>query len=336
MSREIDWTRLSIDADVTAVLTWVYETGGSRLTALYENAKAAQWNATTDIDWTIDLPYGSPLPDGSDLARRSFLSSPLGDRGRAGWDEFRWEVQGWTVSQFLHGEQAAMVASARLAELLPNIDAKYYAISQAGDEARHTEAFARYVDLQIPEPYPLSPALKALFTDALSASSWDITAIAIQSLVEPIALAGFRMAGSTFHDDLVKRIVAKIAQDEARHVSFGVLLLNEALRELTSAELASREEFVLEAVSLMRTRFLMAEVWERFGVPVSDGTAFAAVDPGLSAFRRTLFSRLVPMLAHIGLLTPRVVDGLTRMDLLDRAAVRTVRRVLEETGVSNR
>jgi hypothetical protein len=324
-----DWTSLKVDADVTAVLTWVYDMGGSRLAALYENAKRSQWNAATDIDWTVDLPFGSPLPDGSAKARRSFLASPIGGRGRAAWDAFRWEVQAWTVSQFLHGEQAATVASARLAELLPDIDAKYCAVSQAGDEARHTEAFSRYVASQVSDPYPLSPALRDLFTDALRSSSWDVTALAIQCLVEPIALAGFRMADSTLHDDLARRIVARIAQDEARHVSFGVLLLKDTLPELTAAERTDREEFVLESVSLLRRRFLMAEVWERFEVPVARGTGFAAADPELSAGRRMLFSRVVPMLANIGLLTARVADGLARMDLLDRAGARTVRRVLE-------
>lgn len=319
--------RLSVDADVTAILTWCYDSPGDRIAALYESAKLAQWNATTEIDWSLEVPFGSPLPDGSDYALGTFASSPIANRGRAAWDAFRWEVQGWMVCQFLHGEQAALVSSARLAEVVPDLRSKFYAISQAGDEARHTEAFSRYVRENVPQPYPVSPALLLLFQHALAAREWDFTALAIQCLVEPIALAGFRMAGATFHDDLVKQILAKIARDEARHVSFGVLLLKDVIPAMTARERADREEFVLETVALMRRRFLLGDVWERLEVPHTEGTEFAEHDPGLIAYRKVLFSRVVPMLAHIGLLTPPVVDGLEKLQLLDQAAVRTVHRV---------
>lgn len=327
--------RLAVDADVTAILTWCYDEPGDRIAALYESAKQAQWNATTDIDWSLEVPFGEPLPDGSDYALGTFRSSPLAGRGRAAWDAFRWEVQGWMVCQFLHGEQAALVSSARLAEVVPDLSAKLYAISQAGDEARHTEAFSRYVREHVPQPYPVAAALLQLFQQALGAREWDFTALAIQCLVEPIALAGFRMAEATFHDDLVKQILTKIARDEARHVSFGVLLLKDVIPAMTATERADREDFVLEAVALMRRRFLLGDVWDRLEVRQADGMAFAERDPGLVAYRKVLFSRVVPMLAHIGLLTPPVVAGLEKLQLLDQAAIRTVRRVRSE-GVFNR
>ncbi|MFI9388804.1 ferritin-like domain-containing protein [Kutzneria sp. NPDC052558] len=316
-----------VDAEVAAVLSWSYDAPTSRIAALYEAAKQAQWNASTDIDWSVPVPFGAPLPEGAAHAVGTFRASPLADRGRRTWDAFRWEVQSWMVCQFLHGEQAALVASARLAEVLPDVQAKLYAISQAGDEARHAEAFSRYVREHLPEPYPVSQALRSLFRDALGAREWDLTALAIQCLVEPIALAGFRLAGATFHDDLIKQVVAMIARDEARHVSFGVLLLKDVLPQMSSAEFAAREEFVLESVAAMHRRFLLGDVWERFGVDRARGAAFAVVDPGLVGYRQALFSRVIAMLAHIGLLTPRMVAGLDRLNLLDKVALRTVERV---------
>lgn len=324
--------RLAVDAEVTALLTWCHGIPEDRITALYESAKQAQWNATTDIDWSLEVPFGAPLPDGSAYALGTFLSSPLARRGPAVWDAFRWEVQAWMVCQFLHGEQAALVASARLAEVVPDPQAKLYAVSQAGDEARHMEAFGRYVREHVPAPHPVSPGLRQLFEDGLRAREWDLTALAVQCLVEPIALAGFRLAGATFHDELIKQIVVRVARDEARHVSYGVLLLQDVMPALTSAERTDREDFVLEALVLMHRRFLLGDVWERFEVPAAEGAAFATTDPGLVAYRRSLFSRVVAMLAQIHLLTPRVTAGLEKLDLLDRAAARTVQRVRRAGG----
>lgn len=318
---------LSIDAEVHAVLSWCYDSPAGRLSALYESAKQAQWNAATDIDWSLPVPFGAPLPAGSSAALSSFLASPLAGRGQAAWDAFRWQVQAWMVCQFLHGEQAAMVASARLTELVPDIAAKLCAVSQAGDEARHLEAFARYVREHLAEPYPISPALQVLFEDGLRASSWDLTALAIQCLLEPVALAGFRMAEATFHDRLIKQIVGKVARDEARHVSYGILLLKDTVSEYGTAERRSREEFVLECMALLRRRFLLADIWQRMEVDEQAGTRFALVDPGLVAYRRAMFSRVIPMLAQIGMLSPPVVDGLERLDLMNLAGRRIAERV---------
>ncbi|MEW2512407.1 ferritin-like domain-containing protein [Streptomyces sp. NPDC046870] len=317
---------LTLDAEVRTVLSWCYDQPADRIGALYEAAKSAQWNATEDIDWSLEVPYGAPLPAPSAHSLATFRASPLRERGIAAWDAFRWELQAWMIGQFLHGEQAAMVSAARLVEVLPDVRAKLYAASQAVDEARHTEAFARYTAEHLPDPYPISPALQELFEDGLRAREWDVTALAVQCLVEPVALAGFRMAGGTFHDDLIRQIVTKVARDEARHVSYGVLLLKDVIPELTDAERAHREEFVLESLALLRRRFLLVEVWERMGVDAQTGAAFTAQDPGLTAYRQALFSRVVPLLGHIGLLTPRVVHGMEDLGLLDRAALRTVRR----------
>jgi len=317
---------LRVGAEIVAILDWSLDRGDQSLIALYEQAKRMQWNGSVDIDWRMPVDFGALLPVGSEFAVATFRASPIADRGRPCWDAFRWQVQAWMVCQFLHSEQAALVASARLAEVVPDADAKFCAISQAGDEARHTEVFGRYVRMHVADPYPVNEALRSVFQDALGARDWDFVALAIQCLVEPVALAGFRLAGTTFHDPLIKQIVAKVARDEARHVSFGTVLLRDVIPQMASAELADREEYVLTAVELLRRRFLLADVWERMDVDVQVGTAFAARDPGLSAYRQALFSRVVPMLANIGLLTPRVVDGLSGLDLLDGAARRVIER----------
>ncbi|MEV0282113.1 ferritin-like domain-containing protein [Streptomyces sp. NPDC050610] len=326
--------RMTVDATVVALLDWDYGAPATRLSQIYESAKLAQWNASTDIDWDTPVAFGSPLPEGSAYALATYRSSPLADRGKEGWDAFRWEVQSWMVCQFLHGEQAALVSCARLAEVLPGVENKLCMISQAGDEARHVEAFGRYVREHVREPFPVTGALQSLFKDALVAREWEFTVLAIQCLVEPVALAGFRLAETTFNDTLIKQIMTKVARDEARHVSFGVLLLKEVLPELTTAERARQEEFVLDSVALLWRRFLLADVWERLGIDRTEGIGFATHSPELISYRRALFSRVVVMLAQIGLLTPVVVAGLERLNLLDGVTMRTAERVLRRARPS--
>jgi len=192
-----------IPASYDAVLTWDYEADGRGLTALYDKSKKAQWNATTDIDWSIPVPYGQPLPESSAFGLESFRRSPFRGRGIEAWDAFRWEFQNWMVSQFLHGEQGAMISAARLAEAMPDLDCKLYASTQAMDEARHVEAFSRYLREHIPDRYTVSGPLDALMQDLLGDSRWDITALGMQILIEALAMAAFRTANAVFNDELI-------------------------------------------------------------------------------------------------------------------------------------
>jgi hypothetical protein len=181
---------LSVTAAVDSILTWNYQSTDPRLRSLYERALTGQWNADADLDWSTEVRFGSPLPDGSAFARASFDASPLGGRGRRLWDTYRWEVQSWMVSQFLHGEQGALLVAARLVEAVPGIDAKYYAASQVIDEARHVDVFSRYLREKVPVAYPVNAALRQLLEDILGDSRWDVTALGMQIMVEALAMAG--------------------------------------------------------------------------------------------------------------------------------------------------
>jgi hypothetical protein len=313
---------LVVDTPVRARLDWSYEPGGPRLRSLYEKAKQGQWNASTDVPWETEVPFGEPLPDDSGYAMASFAASPLARYGRGMWDTFRWELQAWMVSQFLHGEQGALVVAARLVEVVPDLDSKFYAASQTADEARHVEVFSRYLREKIPARYDVSPPLSALISDILSEQRWDITALGMQIMVETLAMAAFRLADRTFHDDLIKQIARLVARDEARHVSFGVMSLSGIYREMTRAELSDREDMVLEAAYLTRKRFMLEEVWARLDVPRREGMEFARSDQMMVRYRQTVFARVVSVLSGIGLMTDRVRTGLVGLDLIDASAAR--------------
>jgi len=300
---------------VDATLSWDYDPAGSRAHALYERAAQGQWRAS-DVDWSTEVPFGDPLPDDSAFAMSAFRDSPMARHGRRMWDTFRWELQSWMVSQFLHGEQAAMVVAGRLVETVPDVPSKLYAASQAADEARHVEVFSRYLREKVADPYPVSEPLRLLLADILGDERWDVIALGMQIMVEALAMAAFRLADSTFHDDLIRQISRLVARDEARHVTFGVLALNGLYDQMTVAERAEREDLVLESASLIRRRFLLADVWERLGVPVADGTEFAANNELMVMYRQAIFSRVGHALGQIGLMTDRVRTGLDGLGLL--------------------
>ena len=304
---------LRIDAAVVTDMTWDYVSHRPRLARLYEKGKVSQWNASTDIDWSPEVEFGRPLlPDGAEggagplAGMLGFEDSPvsrLGDEERA---RFPWEIQSWMVSQFLHGEQGALVATARLVETVPDIDAKFNAANQVNDEARHVEAYSRYLNEKLRHAYPISKPLEALLVDIMRESRWDITYLGMQIMVEGLALAAFALGNFIFHDPVIKQITDYVMRDEARHVAFGVLSLQGLFEEMTEPELRDREDFIMDAASAMRDRFLLEDVWERVGIDVAEGKEFADRNPMMGAFRLMLFSKIVPNLNKLGLLTARV------------------------------
>jgi hypothetical protein len=108
-------------------------------------------------------------------------------------------------------------------------------------------------------------------------------------------------------------------QDEARHVAFGRLALRDYYKELTDAERADREEFIVEGCYLMRNRFVAREVWERMGFNVDECVEFTEQSPVQQAFRTLLFSRIVPCVKDIGLWGPKVQHAYVDLGVIEAA-----------------
>ena len=308
-----------------AIFTWDYEKGRRpALEKLYEKAKRAQWNGETDLDWSIDFDREQQARQmieprlafleakGVDLAR-----SPLASWGEAEWLEFGLEIQNWSLSQFMHGEQGALICTAKIVETVPWIDAKYYAATQVMDEARHVEVFAKYLDTKLDGHYPINVHLGLLLDDIISDSRWDMTYLGMQVMVEGLALAAFGMARQTTPDPLLRELLRYVMADEARHVAFGVLSLQEHYAELSEAELLERQEFAFEAAVRMRDRLLQQDVWEHMGVDPKVVIPILQVgDKNQDPFQQLLFSKIVPNCKKLGLLDAN--DGWlrTRFDTL--------------------
>ena len=319
---------LEVDAYITSRMNWDYGHHNTRLWSLYEHAKVAQWNVTTDIDWSYDVRFGEPLPAESAATASPLASVPGSPVPPALRDTFRWTYQAWMVNQFLHGEQGALLTTARLVETVPDMTAKTYAASQVADEARHVEAYARYIDEKLGVHFPINPGLGALLRDLLSDSRWDIVYLGMQVIVEGLALAATRVASTGFGDPIVRSIAKMIARDEARHIAFGHIALAGLYDEMTTAEIDEREEFLLEAISLMSARFLLREIWERLDLDVAEGIRWAKYDPNMVAFRQLMFHKVVQVLGQIGLLSDRLCELLSseRLARPDVLSIRNCRR----------
>jgi hypothetical protein len=326
---------LTVNAYITSCLSWNYRSRDERMWSLYQRGKNVQWNADTDIDWSAEVPFGAPLPEEASGSILSFASGSDCPVPPDSWDKFRWEYQAWMINQFLHGEQGALVTTARLVETVPDLAAKSYAASQVGDEARHVEAYSRYIHEKLGVTYPISPGLETVLKYLLSESRWDIVYLGMQIIVEGLALSATRVASMGFGDPIIQSISRMIARDEARHISFGIMALDGLYGDMTAKEFSDREDFLVEAIHLMSRRFQLREIWERMEIDVQSGVSFVVSNPGMVAFRHTLFHKLVQALRHIGLLTPRVCEillgeGLVRPGTLADVAAIQVNRARRE------
>jgi hypothetical protein len=293
------------------VFTWDYEKGARpALEKLYERAKRSQWNAETDIDWSIDVDPERVLSfltdgkgEGIPRSIREHPDLPMRTWTEREWVEFGVESLNWRISQFLHGEQGALVCTAKIVETVPWIDAKYYAATQVMDEARHVEVFSRYLDTKLQGRYPINPHLRMLLDDIIADSRWDMTYLGMQIMVEGLALAAFGFMYQYSDDPLLKQILRYVMSDEARHVAFGVLSLKEYYQGLTEAEILERQEFAFEAAVRMRDRLFQQEVWHRMGADVPTTVrALMSVPPEDMVFQQMLFSKIVPNCKKLGLL----------------------------------
>jgi hypothetical protein len=312
-------TTWEIDAAGSSRFRWEYDEGRERLLSLYQKGKDKQWDSTKRIDWSHEVDKANPF--GLTHEAIPIYGSRQYDKlSEANIDELAQHLASWQFSQFLHGEQGAMIVSARIVETVPDMDSKFYAATQTMDEARHVETFSRYLHEKIELLYPVNYYLQSLLEDTLEDSRWDMPYLGMQVLIEGLALAAFGVLRDMVTDPLVKQILAYVMQDEARHVAFGRLALRDYYADLTTKERDEREEFVVEACYLMRDRFRGREVWENMGFDVEECLDYTENSPLQQAFRSLLFQRIVPCVKDIGLWGEKVQEAYADMGVLDMAS----------------
>ncbi len=289
------------------IFTWDYTLARPALRKLYEKAKTGQWNGSTDLPWETDVDIEKTITAdqaliGTGMDPALYADTKLALWGDKEWLEFGIQGRKWMLSQFLHGEQGALICTAKITETVPWYDAKLYASTQVVDEARHVEVFARYLDEKLEGGYQINAHLGMLLDDIVADSRWDFTYLGMQIMVEGLALAAFGFMHQLTVEPLLKKLLRYVMSDEARHVAFGVLSLKEVYDGMTDKEMMDRQEFAYEASIRMRDRFLQQEVWEYMGVDPKTVIPLILNDPTRTMFQQMLFSKIVPNCKKLGLL----------------------------------
>ncbi|MEU1468428.1 ferritin-like domain-containing protein [Streptomyces sp. NPDC005761] len=306
----------AVPASGAARFSWDYDDGRERLLALYQKGKDKQWDGNKRIDWSIEVDPSDPLgtPDEALTLYGTPHWAKMTEKDRG---ELRRHYTSWQFSQFLHGEQGAMVCAARIVESVPDLDAKFYSATQTMDEARHAEIYGRFLHEKVGMLYPINDNLQGLLGDTLRDSRWDMPYLGMQVLIEGLALAAFGMIRDTTTQALPKQILAYVMQDEARHVAFGRMALRDYYKQLSDAELREREEFVIEGCYLMRDRLSGVEVLENFGIAKQEAKDLSEHSEFLQLFRKLLFSRIVPCVKDIGLWGERLQKAYVDMGVFE-------------------
>lgn len=284
---------------------WDYEAANAKIRRLYELGKRFNWNAELDVDWALALPERAGPSE--DEGPEGFKDHPkwkaLSAAQRA---DFMRRTSAQTLSQFLHGEQGALMVASQLVSCAPTHDAKLYAASQTFDEARHVEVFHRYLMERCHMIYPINPSLKFLLDKVLTDERWDLKFIGMQILIEGLALAAFQTIHAQTPDPLLRQVVELVMRDEGRHVGFGVNYLEDWIRSLPQAQIEERAQFAYEACVVMKNRLISTTVAEEFGFTHEEALEINARSQGGEAFRKFLFERMIPNLKRVGLLTDAI------------------------------
>ena len=302
---------------LTGSYNWDYTIADDRIKKLYELGKELNWNGSIDLNWEYTHPADERIVEPDEELPHETLEAydKLSEEEKILFDR---HSTAELMSQFLHGEQGALLVASQLASCAPTYNAKLYAASQTFDEARHVEVFNRYLQEKIGIHYPINPSLKLLLDKILTDERWDLKFIGMQIIIEGLALAAFQMLKSITKDPLLKQLLHYVVRDEARHVTFGINYLEEYIKTLTSEEIEERAQFAYEACVISRERLINTKSEQRFlGMSEDEARAFQMETKSFEMFRNFLFSRVIPNLSRIGLLTDTVRPKFEALGLLE-------------------
>ena len=303
---------------LTGSYNWDYTVADNRIKKLYELGKELNWNGSIDLDWSYNHPKDEPLL-GIDEAPYPHEEldawKNLSDEEKI---EFDRHETAEVMSQFLHGEQGALLVASQLVSCAPTFNAKMYAASQTFDEASHVEVFNRYLQEKIGFHYPINPNLKALLDKILTDERWDLKFIGMQIIIEGLALAAFTNMKLSARDPLLKTLLHYVIRDEARHVTFGINYLEDFVKTLSPEEVEDRAQFAYEACVISRDRLINTKAMQKY-LKMSDEEVreFQLGNGAMDQFRSFLFSRVMPNLKKIGLLTDSVRPKYEELGILE-------------------
>ncbi len=328
--KQIAALRQRVDVAVPLELHWTWEYGSEveELRQLYERGKRSQWNAETDLDWSIPMPRDEWfLPkQGSSLLAGVLESVGADDETcrDAAWDEFA-----HTMSQLLHGEQAALQLCGQLTNACPTMDQKFYAGSQVIDEVRHVEVISKFLSRKMGVLYPISPTIKFLLDKLLEAPTWKLKTLGMQCLFEGVAVGIFDIIKQMTTNPLLKEMLRRVELDESRHAAFGILTMRRLVQDATPEEMAEFEEFafeVLEALNANQQLDMLHDLAPKYGLDPEACVRVVHSLPNWHDINSEVYMHTVmPNLARLGLVTERTEERYRKIGIFSdtRSGVRT-------------
>ncbi len=300
---------------------WSYPSDQPEMADLYRRAKVGQWNGD-DLPWNTDVDPENPERP---LLPEEFIAvDGIEDAGikldKKERTKLTYSLATWMLSQFLHGEQGALYAAAQVTEAVQFFDGKLYGATQVMDEGRHVEVFNRYLDTKMNKLYQVNDNLFVIIDSLMTDGRWDMKFLGMQIMVEGLALGAFGTLYKQTQEPLLRELLRMVIQDEARHVHYGVCALREHfMKHITERERQEREDWAFEVALLMRNRFAAYEVYEEWFEGLMTRAEWRNVvyhSKGMEQFRTVMFSRLVPNLREIGLLSARIMPRYEQVGLM--------------------
>ena len=157
-----------------------------------------------------------------------------------------------------------------------------------------------------------------LLDKILTDERWDLKFIGMQIIIEGLALAAFQMLKGLTKDPLLEQLLHYVIRDEARHVTFGINYLEDFVKTLSPEEVEERAEFAYEACVISRERLINTVAMQKYlKMSAEEAREFTLSTSANSTFRNFLFSRIMPNLSRIGLLTNNVRPKFEALGLLE-------------------
>jgi hypothetical protein len=317
---EVAAIRSHLDVPCPTAIRWNHWEYGSELAelrALYDKGKQGQWDALTELDWDAPLSKDEWIghPEASILAGTCrFLGKDEATQRAALFDEVN-----YVLSQILHGEQAALQLCGQLTNLCATTDEKLYAAQQAADEARHTEVFAKFLADKMGTIYPISPAIKILLDELLTAEGYAKKTLGMQTLFEGVAMGIFGGLRSAMTHPLLVEMIRRVEVDESRHAAFGVLTMRRVVVEADEAEKQELEDWafrVLETLNAAQNMHMLQTLGPKYGIDAERLTRHVVGLPEFPAFNSQLYMHtVVPNLQRLGLITERTRADYSRLGI---------------------
>lgn len=172
---------------------------------LYAQAVAAQWNPDEAIDWTQPIE----LPEDIEAA----------------------VVQ--VMTYLIENENAALLVPARfLAQMHPHFREVMQLLAiQVADEARHIEVFTRRIALKGHQPALSTAGGQASLKTLLDTPDFAIALFLLSVLGEGTFVNLLNFLSAHAPDPITRQVARLAAQDEARHVAFGMAHLQYQLAQ---------------------------------------------------------------------------------------------------------